>query len=459
MLANRRQCRSRLSHRIAMCATALVAAMSATWGRAGDTPPHPPYTYPPALAEALLRRQAAEAAAAQKTPYPAAFAFVSKNYLWPAGQRLIVAFHGGRYEVWRDIATIADQWSTVANVTFDFGLDPKAKTARMWDPLDPTAEPAHVRVRLDESSASIRYAAVGREAFLKEFNDGSLVLGGVALIHPLWSAEDRADILHEFGHVLGFLHEQQRPECQKEFRLEKGLNGEPTIYELYEKLYQWGPEKTQANLLLAASYKAESMGLPDKKSLFMYPTEDIILSATLHGTKGPCYVKRKNLMLSKGDIERARKDYPFNTDNTIVNLASSNIETLKQLAGATAGELATAPLLQRLEHVERALRPLVYIQVASAEQRPSGEALRKRLQGGGYIAPAMENIDGKAIAPREVEVRYFSAADEAQAQAVANLVQEELGGTPVSTRMLTRKQERKLPLEVWLPKVNQATRD
>ena len=413
----------------------------------------PPHAYPPALADALLKRKLAEAKAVEKTPHPAAFSFISNKYKWEPGDKLIVAFYGGRYETWSAIAEIASQWSTIANVTFDFGLDPKQKTARMWEPSDSPAEAVHVRVRLDVNDRSVRYAAVGQEAFTEEFASGSLVLGGIAISYPRWSNGDRADILHEFGHVLGFLHEQQRPECVKELRLDKGLNGEPTIYDVYEQLYQWEPDKTKTNFLLDALYKPEaSGGPPDKESLFIYPTDERVLPAMLSGTKWPCYVKKKNLTLSKGDIARAHRLYPFTTDNTIRNLALSNIETLKQIAGASPGGLAAAPLLQRLENVEKALRPLVYIQVPTADQRPTGNALRRRLQASGYIAPGVENIDGKAIPPQRAEVRYFVSEDADQARTVANLVQTELGGMPVSTHFIPRKQQRKLPVEVWLAK-------
>ncbi|HVE52542.1 MAG TPA: hypothetical protein VNB23_04100, partial [Ramlibacter sp.] len=237
----------------ALLLSLLLFATAAGPAAAQPAPANPAHTYPPELAAALLQRKLEERKAIAATPMPAAFAFVASNHLWPSGQRLIVAFHGGHYEVWRDIAAIANKWSTVANVTFDFGLDPANRTARMWHPSDPPSA-AHVRIRLDVDSPAVRYAAVGREAFLPEFAAGSLVLGGLVFAHPLWSAEDRADILHEFGHVLGFLHEQQRPECHKDLRLEPGPGGEPSIYQVYEKLYNWELAKTRANLLLAETY-------------------------------------------------------------------------------------------------------------------------------------------------------------------------------------------------------------
>lgn len=409
----------------------------------------PQHTYPPELAEALLKRKLAEEQAIAATPLSAAFAFVSKNFLWPSGQRLIVAFYGGHYEMWRDIAEIANQWSNVANITFDFGLDPKKRTARMWNPADQMTSAIHVRVRLDMDSAQIRYSAVGREAWNQEFIAGSLVLGGLRFSYPMWTAEDKADILHEFGHVLGFVHEQQRPECSKDWRLEPGPGGEPSVFQVYEKVFNWRPEKTRTNLLLAEKYQGEAMGPPDKLSLFMYPTLPALLPATFSGGKGPCHIARKNFQLSKDDIKRARNDYPFHTDNGITRLAAENLETLKQYTISSG--LSASPLLQRLQNVEKALRPLVYVQVPSEAQRETGNSLLRSLQGEGFIAPAVENIGGKAMAPKDTEIRYFSNNDAAQARAVADLVQRELGpDTPVTTRLVKRSTERKLPVEVWL---------
>ena len=324
----------------------------------------------------------------------------------------------------------------------------------MWDPSDTGPAKVHVRVRLDVVEKWVRYAAVGQEAFLKEFSGGSMVLGGLANAAPsLWTAEDRADIRHEFGHVLGFLHEQQRPECSKEWRLEKGPNGEPSIFEVYAQLYDWEEAKTRTNLLLAEHYKIQASGQPDKLSIFNYPTFDEVLPATLSGSNGPCYVKKKNLRLSKGDIERARRDYPFNTNNSITDFASANIPTLKAVAGDSAAPLSTNPLLQRIEIAEKALRPLVYVQIAAERQREAGKALLRRFQGIGYLAPGVENIAGKAQPPARPEVRYFSGADAEDARNIAAMVGSELGVASVPTRLVTATQQnRKLPIEVWLSK-------
>jgi hypothetical protein len=413
-----------------------------------------PDGYPTEIAESLFSRRQAEERAASEASIKSAFAFVADNLRWEAGQKLIVAVHGGTFEVWRDIAKIAGQWSTVANVTFDFGLDPKKRTVRTWNPNDPAAVSAQVKIRLDIGDRKLRYTAVGQEAFQKEFQAGSMVLGGLANSHPLWTPEDRADILHEFGHVLGFLHEQQRPECQKELRMERGPKGEPSVVDLYIEHTTWKIDKIKANLALGASYTGTFTGQPDRRSIFLYPTEDWLLPATLHGVAGPCYAKRKNLIFSKDDVARARADYPFFVDNSNANLRISNFQVLKNVVSTATNQLSAAPLLERLENVERALRPMVYIQVSSESQREAGKALQRSLRDGGFLAPGIENVAGKARIPKRPEVRFFRRSDARQAQSVAEIVSRELGGSFISTHFIALEREQKPPIEVWLQQAN-----
>ena len=406
--------------------------------------------YPTEIAQSLLDRRLAEDEAIRNTPAPALFAFVATNFAWQNGTKLIVAFQGGRYEIWRDIAALATQWSAVANVTFDFGIDPAARSARTYQANDPPSI-AQVRINLTATDARLRWSAVGRQALLPEFARASMQLGGIAQTYPLWTDEDRADIMHEFGHVLGFLHEQQRPDCLAEDRLEPGSNGEPTIFDAYKTVYGAPAEWTKANVLLANTYKGEASGKPDKRSLFLYPTNDGILPATIHGTQGPCYIARKNLRMSADDVRRARRDYPFQSGNAFGTFATANIQPLKALA--SAGGLPAAPsLVEKLERMELAARPLVYIQVAYEAQRATGERLRRALLESRYVAPGVENIAGKAKPPATAEIRYFSQGDRESAAAVAQQVAAELGaGTAVPIRFVGRETTKKQPIEVWLP--------
>lgn len=427
---------------------ALQASYSGAWA-AGEPLASAPGDYPLELAKVLLKRRLAEAESAKALPTHAAFAFVANNLAWPSGQRLIVAVYGGRYEVWRDVAAIADEWSKYANVVFDFGLDPKKKTARMWDPSNSTPSTAHIRLRLDIDVPGIRYSAVGREALLPEFSSGSMVLGGIAQRWGTWMEADRGDILHEFGHALGFLHEHQRPECSSEFRRVAGPNGEPSIFDVYESNFNWGREQVETNLFVSATYKTSFTGKPERKSLFNYPTPDQVLPALVHGTKGPCYTRVRNTKLSPTDIARAREDYPFVTDNTIAKLNSGNLATLKEVVKSSSLGIAAAPLLARLENVRKALLPLVYIQVADGEQRSSGEALRSTLETKGFVVPGVENIAGKAKPPAVTEVRYYKDADTDDAESVAEAIKAQLSGAEVVVRRIYRKAERKQPVEVW----------
>lgn len=406
--------------------------------------------YPTEIAKSLLERKLAEDEAIKKTPAPGAFALMAKNFAWQNGTKFIVAFQGGNFEVWRDIAAIAAQWSKVANVSFDFGIDPVTRSARTYQPTDPPAI-AQIRIDLKEADSRLRWSAVGRQALSSEFAAASMQLGGIVQNHPHWTDEDRADILHEFGHVLGFLHEHQRPECQAEYRLEPGPHGEPTIFEAYHNLYGVPLDWIKANVFLSNAYKADASGKLDKESLFLYPTEKAILPATFSGIKGPCYIKKKNTRISANDARRARRDYPFQPSNAFGTLAATNIPPLKVLA--STDELAISPqLVEKVERIELAARPLVYIHITNEGDRSAGERLRRALLESQYVAPGVENIRRKAKPPASTEVRYFSHADRASAEAVARQIGVTLeADTTVAVKFQGKTAMKKLPIEVWLP--------
>lgn len=405
--------------------------------------------YPTELAQKLLEQRKAEIDAAAAAPTPALFSFVSTNYRWPTGTRLIVAFQGGSFPVWLEISKIANQWSKYANVTFDFGINQAAKTARIWKIGDPVSI-AHVRIRLDAPRRDQRWSAVGQDTFNPLFAEGSMTLGGIANSYPMWTDEDRADILHEFGHVLGFLHEQQRDECQSDFRYVRGANGEPSIYDLYWKYFAWDHDKTEANLKLDAHYGQTSGSTePDKTSLFLYPLYEFLLPATLHGKDGPCYVKNKNLTMSKNDIAKASEMYPRSAPSDALKASPvfSNIPTLRTVASA----LPSSALTQRIERIEHASRALVYIQIGSNNQRKNASEIQQVVRSNGFVAPGIENV-GKSKSPKHPEIRFFLDSDESAARQVAGLVGGVVQDT-VAVKQFKRLSSRiyRPTIEVWLP--------
>jgi len=93
-------------------------------------------------------------------------------------------------------------------------------------------------------------------------------------------------------------------------------------------------------------------------------------------------------------------------------------------------------------------RPLVYLQYVDAQQWAATQRLRTALGQSGYSAPKAEKVPA---GPSATEVRYFRAADAAQATALAQRLQQ-AGWTQPRLRLIEgyAKAGQQPPLEVWL---------
>lgn len=122
------------------------------------------------------------------------------------------------------------------------------------------------------------------------------------------------------------------------------------------------------------------------------------------------------------------------------------------LAGPDATPPTAPPPSAAQQALAQALPKRIYIQYASEAQRQMVSELRSLYSARGWIVPAAENIGGKA--PAQLQVRYFSPADEAAANETLRLLS---GTAPFNTMpMAAAPRLLKLPappgqIEVWLP--------
>ncbi|KAF2964005.1 hypothetical protein GQX73_g9590 [Xylaria multiplex] len=113
--------------------------------------------------------------------------------LWPNGSRIRVRFGGGTPELWARVQAYSQWWSAYANITFEF--------------VD--SGPSEVRVTFNTNDGS--WSLLGTQSLQRAQDQPTMNLNITALTPP---DRVRSEILHEFGHVLGAIHEHQSPLAQ-----------------------------------------------------------------------------------------------------------------------------------------------------------------------------------------------------------------------------------------------------
>lgn len=244
-----------------------------------------------------------------------------RDKLWPSGYTIKVAFKGGSPMVHAMITRVADEWTNYGNIAFDFGYDPKTRQYRTWSDTD-TEYSADVRIAFDQPGY---WSAIGTESQTpSQFkpNERSMNLN----IRGFDPSQFYTAVLHEFGHVLGFKHEHQRPEhCEDEMRFEDdagyvptrdgdgcyvadSLGRRPGIYTWCAGTpNRWTRSRVNWNVKALSFSSAFELGPADMKSIMRYHFPSFFYKS---GLKSPCYTTATE-GLSEVDKQGMSKAYPF----------------------------------------------------------------------------------------------------------------------------------------------------
>ena len=199
--------------------------------------------------------------------------------LWKNGRTLNVRFLDGDPDIQEKVIRWAKEWEEYANIKFSFNNKPDAEI--------------RVSLNLDGSS----WSTVGTDALTVPQNEATTHFGWLEPSTP--DNEVSRVVLHEFGHVLGCIHEHQNPVAHINWDRE-------AVFEYFRRTQGWDDETIKRNIFETESAFTTNFTKFDKDSIMLYsfPPE---LTTDHKGTP-------MNRTLSDTDKEFMKKMYPF-TEN------------------------------------------------------------------------------------------------------------------------------------------------
>jgi hypothetical protein len=165
--------------------------------------------------------------------------------LWEPGTELRVSFLDGRRALAERVTEVAREWTRYANIA-----------------IVATEMPAPIRVSFRGPAS---WSLVGRRALSA---DPGAPTVNLALDDP--SASDRVEgtILHEFGHVLGAIHEHASPSASVPWNRE-------AVYAYYGRL-GWNRDRVDRNVLNVYERSAARATDFDAHSIMTYPIDELL---------------------------------------------------------------------------------------------------------------------------------------------------------------------------------------
>lgn len=199
---------------------------------------------------------------------------VDNYYLWENGQKIYVKFLSGSVQLQNKIKQIVKEWEKHANVTFSF-----VSTGN-----------SNIRINLDSkgghnSLIGTLSNSVGQDKKTMNFDTTDFTDEATKRI-----------VLHEFGHVLGLLHEHYSPLAGISWNKE-------IVYEELSKTNGWDTTTVNENIFKQYALSYTNGTLYDQNSIMHYPIKP-------NWTRNH-YSVGWNDSLSRGDKKLICALYPF----------------------------------------------------------------------------------------------------------------------------------------------------
>jgi hypothetical protein len=230
------------------------------------------------------------------------------NYLWNVGATIHVRFINGNGEQHAQVMALAKEWEQYANIKF----------------VQTKSEPSQIRVEFSDRKEN--YSFLGTDAHQAEPEENTLHFELGLFDEP---TRLKRIVLHEFGHVLGFMHEHSIPDSGIKWNKD-------TIYKEYAK-FGWDKDIVDEQLF-SVYERPYTNGLKyDKNSIMCFPIH--------HWQTTNGHSVDWNAEISEGDKELTGLIYPFTglQTNEAPNINIINYTTTRIKPDKTSGGINLYP--------------------------------------------------------------------------------------------------------------------
>jgi hypothetical protein len=198
--------------------------------------------------------------------------------LWVPGSRLRVRFLGGNEVLQQRVLRVAQVWTAYANISFEASAD----------------EDSEIRVGFQDNMGSWSY--MGTQCLEVQHQEPTVNFGWLNAQSPIEEIE--SVVLHEFGHVLGLMHEHTNPEAHLDWNVEN------ILHDMASPPNSWTKEKVESAVFKSWPRSQFPVAKPfDPKSIMAF-------SIPGHWTKDGTSLGR-NVVLSGPDREFISRLYPY----------------------------------------------------------------------------------------------------------------------------------------------------